>query len=100
MLSFLASTLITALGVAAFLDWSGRQAERQIDRMQEAAFNTPGAEAPLPPQVMLGGLAIALVHFVAARLLGVHRGWAFFSLLIGGALGGLLFWRGAPKHLR
>lgn len=100
MFSFLATTLITALGIAVFLDWSGRQAERQIDRMQEAAFNTPGAEAPIPPQVMLGGLTIVLVHFVAAWLLGMRRGRACFSLLIGGALGGLLFWSGAPKNLR
>lgn len=90
MLSFLASTLIAALGVTAFLDWGGRQADRQIYRMQEAAFDTPGAEAPIPPVVVLGGLGLLLAHFAVAWLLGVRRGPALLSLLLGSALGGVL----------
>ena len=100
MLNFLASTLIAALGVTAFLNWGSRQAEHQIDQMQAAAFNTPGTVAPIPPQVVAGGLGLLLGHFVAARLLGVRGGQAILSLLLGSAVGAVLVVGRAQGTLR
>ena len=88
MLKFILSLLYPAVLLPLFLRWGGQQVEGQMDKMQAAAFNTPGAEAPVPPQVLLGGGLFLIGHFFVARTLLQQKGWqAWLSLLIGSALG-------------
>ena len=91
MIRTLLSTLITALLVLPYLNWSRVQTEQQIDKMQAAAFDTPGAESPVTPAVMGGGLALLLIHFIGARQLGLRAWQTLASLLMGVAIGGGIF---------
>lgn len=91
--TFLA-TLINAALALTYLNWSREQAERQIDKMQANAFDTPGAESPVTPAVFGGGAALLLIHLINARLLHL-RGWqTLVSLVLGlaASIGLLLVW--------
>ncbi len=74
-----------------YLDWSRRQAEQQIDKMQQAVFNTPGAEAPLPPRVLVAGLGVTTGYALWSRLLGIRRGWSVLALVLGAPVGAAIF---------
>ena len=77
--------------VPLYLDWSRRQAESQIDKMQRAVFNTPGAEAPVPPSVLFGGMLLLAGYWGVTRLLGV-KGWlAALGAIAGGPVGVAIF---------
>lgn len=84
---FLLSVLITGGILPFYLQWSRAQAEERIDRMQEAAFNTPGAEAPVTPAVLAAGVGVIAGHFVLARLLRLRFWQALLSLPAGLAAG-------------
>ena len=51
-----------------YLDWSRRQTEDQIDKMQAAAFNTPGMEAPVPPLVIVAGIGLLFGYWLLTRV--------------------------------
>jgi hypothetical protein len=88
MFKFILSLLYPAVLLPLFLRWGGQQAEGQIDKMQAAVFNTPGAEAPVPPKVLLGGGMLIVGHLFVARALLQQKGWqAWLGLLLGSALG-------------
>ena len=90
-MNFLLS-LLQALGVTAFfLRWSQGRIERQIDRMQEAAFNTPGAEAPVTPEMLIAGAGLFGAHLLVGSVLGLRKRYALLSFLLGSAGGVLLF---------
>ena len=74
MFRFIIHTLYLLMLLPVFLKWASQQAEQQIDKMQEAAFNTPGAESPVPPMVMLGGVALLASHFFVGSILQ-QRWW-------------------------
>ncbi len=94
MLKFILSLLYPAVLLPLFLRWGGQQVEGQMDKMQAAAFNTPGAEAPVPPQVLLGGGLLIVGHLFVARTLLQQKGWqAWFGLVLGSALGVMLYLR-------
>ena len=81
------SFLLAALTPALFL-WARRQSEEQIDKMQEAAFNTPGAEAPIPATVPAAAAGLLAGHFVVGRAVFGLRIWqSVLSLLLGLAAG-------------
>lgn len=88
---FLLSLLATSGILPVYLQWSREQAEEQIERMQEAAFNTPGAESPVPAPVLLAGAGVLTGHFLIARLLRLRAWQAFLSLVLGVAGGAALF---------
>lgn len=70
-----------------YLAWSRDQAEAQIDKMQQAVFDTPGSEAPIPPVVVVGGIGLLAGYGLlgwALRLPGWVR-WA--GLMLGLPLG-------------
>ncbi|MBX3001066.1 MAG: hypothetical protein KF893_21265 [Caldilineaceae bacterium] len=78
MLNFLLSILFSAVSLSFFLGWARQRAEGQLDKMQDAVFNTPGVEAPVPPDVVLGGVGLTVIHFVfGQKVLGL-RGWQTF----------------------
>lgn len=69
--------------VPLYLEWSRKETEGQIDKMQAAVFNTPGAEAPVPPTVMAGGALLFIGYWLVARIAHVP-GW---MRLLGGLVG-------------
>lgn len=84
------NTLLTAILLSFYIRWSLEQAESQIDKMQDAAFNTLGTEAPLPPHVLLVGFSILCGHFLLARRLTqltfVATTGSFFAASLTGAI--------------
>lgn len=88
---FLLSLAYPILVTPLYLDWSRRQAEQQIDKMQEAVFNTPGAEAPLPPMVILAGVGVTTGYGLWSKLLGMRRGWGLLALILGAPVGIAIF---------
>jgi len=97
MLKFFLSTLFTAALLPLFLAWSRGQTEGQIDKMQEAAFDTPGMESPVTPPMLMGGVGLVAGHFLVGGWLGL-KGWQrLLSLVAGGAAGVALF-RQLPKQ--
>lgn len=92
MPQFLLSTLYPVLLLFRYLPWAQRRIDLQIEKMQEASFNTPGAEAPIPPEVVLGGLTLVAGHFLVGRGM-LRMKWVptVLSLFLGGLLGTVLF---------
>ncbi len=90
MIRFLASAAVIAIGVERFARWANRRAEGQLDKMQEAAFSSPGAEAPVPADVIVGALGLLLGHLALGKLLGLPGWQSWVSLMLGSAAG--LFW--------
>ena len=74
MFRFLIAFAYPIFLIPLYLDWSRRQAESQIDKMQAAVFNTPGTEAPLPPVVMAAGALLLVGYWAVTQLLRVP-GW-------------------------
>ena len=91
MLRFTIHTLYLLLLLPIFLRWSTQQAEQQIDKMQEAAFNTPGAESPVPPAVVMGALTLFASHFLVGSLLRQRWWQSLFALIVSLSLGVALF---------
>jgi len=91
MTRFLISALYPTVLLPLYLNWARRQAEKQIDKMQDAAFNTPGAEAPIPPAVIVVGAAGLVGHvFLGRAVLKLSLGRTLLSLAAGAALGSLI----------
>ena len=100
MLRFLASTFATAITVAFYLKWGRDQAESQLDKMQRAVHGTPGAAAPVPPEVLLGGVGLLAAHWLLAWLLRLNFVVALVSLVtaIGAGLGFFLYGAGERRR--
>ena len=81
MLRFLINTFLTGLAVAFFLKWGREQAESQVDKMQAAVHGTPGAEPPVPPEVLVAGVGLLGGHWLVARTLGLNFAAAMLSLV-------------------
>jgi hypothetical protein len=88
MLPFLAALAYPVLTLPPYLDWSRRRIEGQIDKMQAAVFNTPGAEAPIPPAVVVAGLGWLVGYGAVAAWMGV-TGWRRTAALILGVTAGI-----------
>ena len=86
-MKFLTSVAFSAILVPLYLVWGRSTVEAQIDKMQEAAFNTPGTEAPVTPFVIMAGVALLSGHFVWGRLIGLRTWQSVGSLIIGAAIG-------------
>ena len=97
MLSFILSALYTALFLPFYLRWSRQQAEAQIDKMQESVFNTPGAATPLPPAVIVGGVALVGSHFLFGRAVLGLKGWQALLSWLFGLVAGLVIFITASK---
>lgn len=91
MIRFLICLLYPLLLTPIYLTWGRDQAETQIDKMQQAVFNTPGAEAPLPPRVLVAGLGVTTGYALWSRLLGIRRGWSVLALVLGAPVGAAIF---------
>ena len=91
MIRFLLSTISTSIALPFFVRWGVSATEAQIDKMQEASFNTPGAEAPVPPAVFAGGIALLGAHFLLGRSVKLKSWQSVLSLFSAAVLGGLLY---------
>lgn len=89
MIRFLISMVSTAFATAFFLAWSRQQIGAQLDKMQEKAHFTPGADSPLPPAVALTGAGLLSLHFLLGQSLLRLRGWQALVSLVAGATAGL-----------
>jgi len=85
------TTVLTALLAWLYLDWGRGQAERQIDKMQEAAFDTPGVEPLVTPPVMLAGVGLILANLTAGWFLNMKVWQRALSLAAGIAGGAGIF---------
>lgn len=74
-----------------YLEWSRRQTEDQIDKMQAAAFNTPGMAAPVPPPVIVGGVLLLAGYWLLTRLLGAQGWMRALAVLLGVPAGVTIF---------
>lgn len=96
-----ASILYLSAILPIYLQWSRQQAERQIDKMQGAVFNSPGAESTMTPAMVVGGVAVLGSHFVISRKgLDLDNGDTLATMLLGGVLGFLIFSWLLPKDER
>jgi hypothetical protein len=86
-LRIMISAALTALALPFYLRWASEQSELQLDKMQKAVHFTPGAESPLPPEVLAGAAGLSVSHFAVGRAL--RLGWfqALLSLAAGVVLG-------------
>jgi hypothetical protein len=91
MIRFMASVLTTATSTLFFLQWSQTQVDRQFDKMQQKVHFTPGAEAPLPPAVALGGAGLLALHLLLGRWLLHLQPWQSLLSLLFGMIAGLVF---------
>lgn len=86
-MKYLFSITFSALLVPLYLAWGRSQVEAQLDKMQAAAFNTPGVEAPVASSTVMAGFALVTGHFFWARLLGMRIRQSVTSLLVGSVIG-------------
>ncbi len=84
---FLTSIALTAVIMVSFLRWASEQSERQIGKMQDAVFNSPGAESPVPPGVIATGIGLLVGQWIVVRKVFRLKTWqTVVSLLTGGLL--------------
>ncbi len=90
-LKFLRFVLATAIaaGVTYFYArWARDESEAQLGRMQINAYNTPGAEAPVPPQVAATGFSVLGGTWWALRkVLRLRGATTVFAMLAGVVMG-------------
>jgi hypothetical protein len=91
MLRFLVTFAYPIFLIPLYLDWSRRQAEGQIDKMQRSVFNSPGMEAPVPPTVLVGGALLLMGYWAITRIFGVQGWLRALGVLIGAPIGVAIF---------
>lgn len=88
---FLFNALLTGLFFPLFLRWSLEQADAQLKKMQDAAYDTPGAGSPLPPQVLLGAAGLIGAHFLlGSGILKQKLRVSLLALIVGAAVGAFM----------
>lgn len=87
MIATFFTTALTVLLTWLYVGWGRGQAEEQIDKMEAAAFDSPGAEPLVTPPVMLAGVGLVLANLMLGRILGM-RIWQRALSLAAGIIGG------------
>lgn len=91
MLRFLITLAYPIFLIPLYLDWSRRQVEGQIDKMQRAVFNTPGAETPVPPLVIIVGMMLLAGYWIVTKLLGAQGWLRMLGMVLGAPIGVAIF---------
>jgi hypothetical protein len=91
MLRFFITLAYPILLIPLYLDWSRRQAESQIDKMQRAVFNSPGTEAPVPPPVIMGGAALLVGYWIVTKLVDAPGWLRAAGIVLGAPVGVAIF---------
>lgn len=81
-LSLAGNILLSSL----FLNWARRETDAQIGKMQDAAFDTPGAQSPLPMPVLIGAGVLMVGQLALARRVWRLSGRLAFASLLSGAV--------------
>lgn len=98
-MGFLFSLIANLLINRFFLAWAEQETSAAIGRMQDAAFDTPGAQSPLPAPVLVGGGALIAGELLLARWIGrLSGGRAVLALLLGGVVAGAFHWLGKSER--
>ena len=90
MFRLLLSVLYNAVTWFQFLDRAWNQTEGQIDKMQDAAYDTPGAESPVPPSILVAAAGVLAGHLTLSRILRLRPWQSILSLALGVAAGAAL----------
>ena len=89
-MQFWASVLTTLSVIPFWLRWGLDQSERQIDKMQEAVFNSPGSQSPVTPPIILASGVLAGGHLLIGLLffrLGFWRTLLSFLVSLAAGIG-------------
>lgn len=89
-LRFLLNSTICSLLTLLYASWALDQSEAQLGKMQDAVFNTPGSEAPLPPKVVFAALGLLALCWTLGRKLFALKDWQTLLSIVAGIAGGLL----------
>lgn len=85
---FLFSVALAAIVTFVYVIWARNKSEGQIGKMQLNAYNSPGAETPVPKEVMASAMgAVGMLWFLQRRLLRNSTIPAVLALVLGGAAG-------------
>lgn len=88
---FMFNALLTGLLFPLFLRWAIEQADSQLKKMQDAAYDTPGAESPLPPPVLFGAAGLIGAHFLlGSGIMKQKLRVSLLALIVGTAAGALM----------
>lgn len=89
---FLASTLYISILLPFLLGWAKNETDHRMKKMQDAAYDTPGAESPLPPQVIIGSMGLIGGHFLfSSGIMKLKKRFTFLTLIVGGLIGVAMF---------
>ncbi|MGB5051143.1 MAG: hypothetical protein WBO46_19510 [Caldilineaceae bacterium] len=94
-MGFLFSLVCNVLIDWLFLGWARRETDTRLGKMQDAAFDTPGAQSPVPASVLAAAGALALGQWAVARSLWKLSGrQAVAGLILGACVagGGRILW--------
>lgn len=85
---FLFSVTLAAIATFVYVLWARNKSETQIGKMQLNAYNSPGAESPVPKEVMASAMgAVGMLWFLQRKVLRNSILPASLALLLGGAAG-------------
>ena len=88
MFKFLFSVALAFIATFVYVLWARNKSESQIGKMQLNAYNSPGAESPVPKEVMASALgAIGMLWFLQRKVLRNSTVPASLALALGGAAG-------------
>lgn len=91
---FIVNTFIFSFLLSYLLRWAKQEADQRLEQMQDSAYDTPGAESPVPPQVVLGAMGLVGGHFVlGSSILKQQKRTTFLSFIIGSLVGVMVFLR-------
>lgn len=89
LIRFLFGTAIAAAVTYFFAGWARDETEAQIGKMQLSAYNTPGAEPPVSPQVSAAGFsALSATWWVLSKVLRMPA-WQIATAILLGAVTGV-----------
>ncbi len=88
IIKFVFSVVLAAVATFGYVIWARKKSEGQIGKMQMNAYNSPGAESPVPKEVLASAMgAVGMVWFLQRRLLRNSTVPAALALVLGGAAG-------------
>jgi len=98
-MGFWISLICNVLTGALFLGWARRETDARIGKMQDAAFDTPGAQSPLPASVLVAGGALLVGEWSLAQgACRLSSGRTLATLFLGVLLAGAVHFLQSPDN--
>lgn len=89
LIRFLFGTALATAVTFFFAGWARDESEAQLGKMQLSAYNTPGAEPPVPPHVTAAGFSVFGALWWALRTVLRMPAWQIVAAIILGAATGI-----------